>query len=144
MGRPAQSRFRPHDPNFEKHFDLPPNIDLNADPEPTLSDLSSRAEAAAVAAAVEGLALDDDPDRGRAAEPPSDSTLKAHGFSRAAEGSHFCNPEPTSARGAVCDGFPVQAELERGCSPDRVPVSEDQLRELNMTHWEKLEFSSTN
>jgi hypothetical protein len=44
------------------------------------------------------------------------------------------------------NGGLVQAKLERGfspghsSSPDRVPVPEDEFRELNMTDWEKMEF----
>ena len=46
----------------------------------------------------------------------------------------------SESNGSAVDGCPLQAELERGCSPDRVPIPEDQPRELNMTHWEKLKF----
>jgi hypothetical protein len=103
-----------NDPNFERRFGLPGSIDLNADPE---------------------------------GAPPLSS-----GFD-----------DRVGTNSSV--GFPVQAELERGFSPggpdlssdnclpatdnqplttdncsDRVPIPEDEMKELQMTKWEKMEF----
>jgi hypothetical protein len=80
-----------------------------------------------------------------AEEVDSESALKGHGFSRAAKGSYFYDSERASAREDDASGGPQLPEVDN-CGndklnpPDRVPVPEDQLRELNMTHWEKLEF----
>ena len=53
------------------------------------------------------------------------------------KGHIFIIPNGLSPRGRV-RRVPRSRELERRYSHDRAPV--DQLRELNMTHWEKLEF----
>jgi hypothetical protein len=135
------------DPNFERRHGLPRDIDLNSDPDRPLSNLSSQAGGEdSLDPTTDNWPLTTDvchPERSRPslAAQSKDAPLTCHPErSRPSLAAESKDPYPANHSLSVDPGCPVQAELERGCSPDRVPVPADQLRELNMTHWEKLEF----
>ncbi len=101
-----------NDPSFERRFGLPPNADLDADPESAPSDEPGV-----------GCPVQAELERGfspRGPELPSSSD----NCPLATDNCSPDNCEPTTDT----------------CSLDRVPIPEDEMKELQMTKWEKMEF----
>jgi len=116
------------DPHFEQRYGLPPGTDLNAEPEPAFSDVSRPAEAAAVAAVVQSPAF------------PQPATPAKDSASPQLETRNLKPETPSELMGGPQLPEVGNCGNDKPNPPARVPVPEDQLRELNMTHWEKLEF----
>ena len=144
------------DPNFEQRFGLPPNIDLNTDPAPTPPPCHPERECAEQSAfESKDLLLDRHPEPAAAGAEQSASesngsavschperrrpSLAPESRSRRFTGVGAGSRDPERAERVEGVASPVEASSNHN-PPDRVPVPEDQLRELKMTHWEKLEF----
>ncbi len=97
-------------PDFETRFALPDNVDLDADPEASFPDLSSRAEGDASASTVERSAAS----VGESGAPPL---------------SPGCG-----------DSVGINASPQDGNPPDRTPLPQDEKQDWNLTKWEKMEF----
>jgi len=119
-------------PGFEKRFGLPPNTDLDAEQleeegapplSPSFGDRVGANEAGCPT-------------------PPSFAEVGVF-VEQPVGGPHL----PSVGKCGISFESSIPTRLEPGCSPeptttspDRVPIPEDELKKLNMTKWEKMEF----